>query len=251
MEDTAIKWATHTFNPWTGCTKVSPGCDNCYAERDRDKRFGKVKWGKGQPRVRASRAEWAKPLKWNEDAKNGEIIRVFCASLGDVFDTEVDEQWRQDLFALIRATPKLTWLLLTKRHNQAVRFYQQHGWPDNAWIGTSVENQEWADKRVKAIKEIPAPVRFLSIEPLLGPVTVDLDGIDWVIVGGESGPGHRTIQKVWVEALRDQCKAAKVSFFFKQWGGAHAESNGYRLGTKEHREFPKPKRRLPVVAKKD
>lgn len=250
MEDTAIKWATHTFNPWTGCTKVSPGCDNCYAEQDRDIRFGKVKWGKGQLRVRTSEAEWAKPVKWNKQAKEDEVIRVFCASLGDVFDTEVEEQWRTDLFDLTRATPKLAWLLLTKRHKQAVQYYEKHGWPENAWIGTSVENQEWADKRVNEIKKIPAPVRFLSIEPLLGPVTVDLDGIDWVIVGGESGPGYRTIQKSWVVDLCDQCEKAKVPFFFKQWGGPNAKSNGYMLGPKEYRDFPKPKNRLASPDKK-
>ena len=281
-ENSKIEWCDHTFNPWEGCQKVGPGCDNCYAET-RNARFAggaAINWGPGAPRRRTSASNWANPLKWNREAKlqhdawegfkaqhpgltdeamiaKGFIKprrpRVFCASLADVFDNAVDPQWRADLFALIQKTPYLDWLLLTKRIGNVTPMLaaMAHGNdPDlrlldmmplpNVWIGATIVNQAEADRDIPKLLELPARVRFLSMEPLLGPVDLerprpgpDLDqgggrmicqpwliqsGINWVIVGGESGPGARPMHPDWARSLRDQCVAAGVPFMFKQWG---------------------------------
>lgn len=205
-----------------------------------DKRFGKVKWGPTGKRIRTSADYWKQPLRWNHEAATaGERRRVFCASLADVFEAKPDQvddlrSWRFDLWNLIDATPWLDWLILTKRPenvNDIVPYsYGDDGWPSNIWIGTSVENQEWADKRIPELLNIPAAVRFLSCEPLLGPVDLSewlwadmpgnprLNRIHWVIVGGESGPDARPMHPNWARGVRDQCREAEVSFFFKQWG---------------------------------
>lgn len=255
-ENTGIEWCDHTFNPWEGCQKVGPGCDNCYAET-RNARYNKgeaVNWGPGAPRRRTSESNWRKPLKWNREAeafyaKHGRRQRVFCASLADVFDNAVDPQWRADLFALIDQTLNLDWLLLTKRigNVQTMLHYENRAaLPRNVWLGITVVNQEEADRDIPKLLAIDASVRFLSMEPLLGPVDLTkdlrsqaevisdgriaastgirakrrtlLDGIDWVIVGGESGPGARPMHPDWARSLRDQCVAAGVPFLFKQWG---------------------------------
>lgn len=254
-ENSAIEWTDHTFNPWIGCTKVSDGCKHCYAETLMDKRYGRVKWGPQGTRIRTSAANWRKPLAWNKQAeREGRRFRVFCASLADVFEIHPSQdldEWRHDLFMLIQQTPNLDWLLLTKRPENVMP-YLQHGWgtdlPDNVWVGTSVENQEQADKRIPELLNIPAAVRFLSMEPLLEPVDLrriasylwknaeyinPLTGIlydflsvgaghirekiDWVIVGGESGHGKRPFNPDWARTIRDQCAAAGVPFFMKQW----------------------------------
>lgn len=238
-KNSAIEWTHHTFNPWLGCAKVSPGCANCYAETLMDKRMGRVQWGVDGTRVRTSDAYWRQPLKWNREAWKIGRRRVFCASLADVFEDRPElSPWRTDLFALINATPHLDWLLLTKRPENVIEMvvWEAPGCklPDNAWIGVSVENQEQADKRIPLLLTIPARVRFLSMEPLLGPVDLaeqghgwlfvdelangKRTGIHWVIVGGESGPHARPMHPDWARAIRDQCQAAGVLFFFKQWG---------------------------------
>ncbi len=166
-ERTAIPWATSTFNPWYGCTEVSPGCDHCYARTLMDERYHKVKWGAGQPRVRTK--TWDQPIAWNRKAAaSGEPWRVFCASLGDVFDNEVPAAWRADLFDLIDATPALTWLLLTKRigNVQATRM------PANVWLGITVVNQAEANRDIPKLLNVQARVRFLSCEPLLEPIKI-------------------------------------------------------------------------------
>jgi protein gp37 len=244
-ENSKIEWTTHTFNPWRGCTKVSEGCANCYAET-LSKRNPAVlgQWGKGKPRVLASEAMWKQPLKWNAQAAGAtERPRVFCASLADWLDDEVPLEWLARLLRLIDDTPQLDWLLLTKRpENWGRRFPQvlRHGdlhdpagrWlrgyaPRNVWLGVSVENQKAADERIPLLVQIPAVVRFLSCEPLLGPVGIrqalpkpvaNMHHIDWVIAGGESGPGARPMHPDWARGLRDQCQAAHVPFLFKQWG---------------------------------
>jgi protein gp37 len=256
-ENSAIEWTDHTFNPWTGCTKVSPGCDGCYAEAWA-KRSGTVRWGAGEPRRRTTDANWRLPLKWNRQAEaEGRRFRVFCASLADVFDNQVPDEWRVDLFRLVAATPHLDWLLLTKRIGNA--------WPmmlevskrcqggeqpmENVWLGATVVNQDEADRDIAKLLAVPARVRFLSMEPLLGPVDLRrwLDRCDngsrpahdgtggvtcpecmghghgctrlhWVIAGGESGPKARPAHPDWFRSLRDQCAAAGVPFLFKQWG---------------------------------
>ncbi len=251
-ENTKIEWADHTFSPWTGCTKVSPACDHCYAE-GWAKRSGHVKWGSGQPRRRTSDANWRMPLKWNREAeRTGVRPRVFCASLADVFDNEVPVPWRQDLFDLIRRCENLDFLLLTKRIGNAKTMMAElaHGNDPalslldmmplpNVWIGATVVNQEEADRDIPKLLAVPAAKWFLSIEPMLGPVDLNyvrqriqaqrsqlaraINGetwLDWVIVGGESGPGARPIHPDWVRSIRDQCQAAGVALFVKQMGGS-------------------------------
>lgn len=260
--DTKIEWADHTFNPWEGCQKVGPGCDNCYAEK-RNARFGggvAINWGPGAPRRRTSDSNWQQPIKWNREAQDkGVRYRVFCASLADVFDNAVDPRWRDDLFVLIAATPNLDWLLLTKRiANVPAMVGTTVGWlPTNVWLGITVVDQAEADRDIAKLLAIPAAKRFLSMEPLLGHVNLQhipvasgygagpcsgcgsdvyidalsgstfcagscdgprSNGIDWVIVGGESGPKARPMHPDWVRSLRDQCGAYGVPFLFKQWG---------------------------------
>lgn len=280
-ENSAISWTDHTFNPWIGCTKVSPACDHCYAERSTPSRTLGVVWGPGQPRHRTTPENWNLPLRWNATpfyecsscgwrGRNAKVEvvgpeiaaascprcaqtgadhvlrlarpRVFCASLADVFDNEVDPAWRADLFALIQRTPSLDWLLLTKRIGNVSRLLPVDvcggELPSNVWIGATICNQEEADRDIPKLLAVPARVRFLSIEPMLGAVDLaqagalwsDMNGkiidaaasgkrgIDWVIVGGESGPNARPMHPDWARSLRDQCAAAGVPFHFKQWG---------------------------------
>lgn len=328
-ENTNIEWCHHTFNPWRGCTKVSPGCANCYADQLSTRNPTTLGiWGPNGTRIVASQSMWHQPVKWNEEASNSrrqrgmlwqktrtlpdgriEAVdstgfnawfdapwwgnmpiqrqRVFCASLGDVFEDwqgfmqypakdehtgELFNQsawWspnkglikagqttenlihgerpatmqdvRDQLFDLIAATPNLDWLLLTKRPENVINMVPDRwiieGFPTNVWLGTSVENQAMADKRIPELLKIPAKVRFLSCEPLLGPVNLKSftpfnvshgvtvpescgfwEGIHWVIAGGESGPGARPMHPAWATSLQQQCEAAAVPFLFKQWG---------------------------------
>lgn len=304
MENTKIEWAHHTFNPWEGCAKVSPGCKNCYANTQHQLHHSSLKtqqgtcWGVNAPRLGKSEENWKKPLKWSRAAQaSGQRLRVFCASMADVFEgqsvlstafagqtaqvpcggertrtvTYVDiAAERLRLLRLIYDTPHLDWLLLTKRpenivlaleaaHNALCYDVLEADWSDeyskfsswlyrwsrgieapaNVWLGTSVENQEQADARIPHLLATPAAVRFLSCEPLLGPVDLKVVGafgtwvppghqsfagrydgvrVDWVIVGGESGPKARPMHPEWAQSLRNQCQAAGVAFFFKQWG---------------------------------
>lgn len=245
MENSKIEWTDHTFNPWIGCTKVSPGCQHCYAEALAG-RFGKAEWGPTAHRVQTSAANWRKPLGWARKAKaTGKRARVFCASLADVFEDRHEVNgWRVSLLELIELTHSLDWLLLTKRPENVTRLIEQAAGRSvqsffernpHVWIGTSVENQEQADKRIPLLLDVPAPVRFLSCEPLLGPVDlvewlspdishpshgilVGDSRIDWVIVGGESGPHARWMLPDWVRQVQADCEDANVPFFFKQWG---------------------------------
>jgi protein gp37 len=286
-ENTAIEWCDHTFNPWLGCTKISPGCDHCYAEAKMDKRLHRVHWGPGQPRVRTK--TWRDPVRWNGAheafyAAHGRRQRVFCASLADVFDNEVPREWRADLFSLVRSSPNLDWLLLTKRIGNAKAMIEQAmrdqgddtenaGWPwANVWIGATVVNQAEADRDIPKLLEVPARVRFLSIEPMLGQIDLtrvqwpgkhkvdvlrggawdvpswhggftnhsDMGRVHWVIAGGESGPNARPAHPDWFRSLRDQCAAAGVPFFMKQMGGAR-DKRGALADLPEDlrvREFP-------------
>lgn len=219
MDETKIEWCDSTFNPWIGCSKVSAGCAHCYAETLMDKRYGRVQWGDAGTRSRTSAAYWRKPFAWNRKSVGERRRRVFCASLADVFEDRTELiGWRGDLFNLIRATPALDWLLLTKRPENVLRMAEEL--PANIWIGTSVENQQAADQRIPKLMRIPASVRFVSAEPLLGPI--DLSGFeqkpDWVIVGGESGPNARAMNPGWARLLHRQCRKFDIAFFFKQWG---------------------------------
>ncbi len=254
-ETTGISWCDHTFNPYIGCTKVSPGCQHCYAETLMDERWGKVQWGPLGERKRTNEVNWRQPVQWQRKAAADSVNprrRVFCSSLADVFeDRRADcggdllDIWRSDLWQLIAQTPNLDWLLLTKRPHNIVEMvpaaWRTAGrWPHNVWIGTSVENQEYADKRIPALLKVGVNQNFLSIEPLLGPVDLSqwIDALQWVIVGGESGHSARPMQAEWVRSLRDQCVAAGVPFFFKQWGGVNPKANGHMLDGVEWHEFP-------------
>lgn len=287
----SIEWCDSTFNPWIGCTKVSPACDHCYAERDFDLRRHVVQWGAGQARKRTGDDNWKNPGKWNaksffqcEDcghrsdgekwrevgpnmgltdsgyacprcnsrSMNEARRRVFCASLADVFDNEVPVQWRISLMKLIIDTPNLDWQLLTKRIGNAAGMLEtafravrhgREGWADNVlpnvWLGATVCTQDEADRDIPKLLSTPAAVRFLSVEPMLGPIDLKLmqyedsnerdgngriiantrrRGLHWVICGGESGPRARPMHPHWARDLRDQCAAAGVPFLFKQWG---------------------------------
>lgn len=255
---TEIAWCDSTFNPWIGCTKISPGCDHCYAERDMDTRRHVAKWGAGNPRKRTTAQYWQQPLHWNvqrfvecgncgargvsmskvEDicdaccSPDAQLAnrRVFCASLADVFDHEVDVNWRDDLFALIAATPRLDWLLLTKRIGNVQRMlptsWGGEGWP-NVWIGATIVNQAEADRDIPKLLDVRARVKFVSVEPMLGPISLwrhlrsfpnDANGIDWVIAGGESGPQARPMHPEWPRSLAAQCHEFGTPFLFKQWG---------------------------------
>lgn len=224
-KNSAIEWTHHTFNPWWGCTKVSPGCKNCYAEAFA-RRIGRNIWGAGKERRFFGEAHWREPHKWNTEAASAGVRRrVFCASMADVFENRPDlAPLRERLWKLIAETPALDWLLLTKRPERALKSVPWGAkWPANVWAGVTAENQRWALKRIPLLLDLPAAVRFLSCEPLLGPLDLGtwLTGarrVDWVIAGGESGHNARPMNPEWARQLRNQCLAASVPFHFKQWG---------------------------------
>jgi len=226
---TEIAWTDSTFNPWWGCERVSPGCQHCYAETFA-KRTGNAVWGKSADRRRFGDKHWTEPLKWNRQAeKDGRRHLVFCASMADVFEDRADhEPDRAQLWALIEATPFLTWQLLTKRpenvHLMVPQRWVFDRWPENVWLGTTVEDQQRANERIPHLLANDASVRFLSCEPLLGTVLLAPwlhEGVGWVIVGGESGPKHRPLDLEDARIIRDECEEAGVPFFFKQVGGQH------------------------------
>jgi protein gp37 len=232
-----------------GCTKVSPACDGCYAEALMDKRYGKVQWG-NHPRQRTGASTWHDPIRWQKQAeKDGDRPFVFCASLADIFDNQVDPQWRADAFEVMRKTPRLVYLLLTKRPQNIIKLSEAAGGlPSNAAIGTTIEDQKRADINVPALLAAKEAVRplfaFLSCEPLLGPIDLGLlqaglpanawltwlDGIDWVITGGETDQGghkSRPSHPDWYRDLRDQCEAAGVPFHHKQNGEWSVEDTSF------------------------
>ena len=233
-ETTAIEWCTSTWNPWQGCTKVSPGCDLCYAEAL------SRRWGKDFTTLhRSADATFYAPLRWKTPRK------IFTCSISDFFHKQADP-WREEAWEIILKTPQHTYQILTKRPGLMVAWAKTHPWPEHVWAGTSVENQKYAP-RLDVLARVPAKVRFVSVEPMLGPVDLqewlglhgnrDTDGlsefdapmlepaINWVIAGGESGPGARPAHPDWFRSLAKQCKAAGVPFFFKQRGEWTWEEN--------------------------
>jgi len=227
-ENSKIEWCDHTFNPWIGCQKVSPGCDHCYAEAMMDKRYGRVKWGPHGERKRTSEDNWKKPLVWAKRA-NGHRSRVFCASLADWLDNRVPREWRSDLGRLIEATPRLDWLLLTKRPENYEKLApcRLDKIPANVWLGVTCEDQPHYERRwgVLSRPRISATFKFVSYEPALGPLTLQHQPgesvPDWIICGGESGPGARRMKPAWVGALREECADLNIPFFMKQIGSNH------------------------------
>jgi protein gp37 len=226
-KNSSIEWTNHTFNPWWGCQKISPACDNCYAEKWA-KRVGQTVWGEDAPRRFFGEAHWRQPIKWNQEAADtGTRARVFCASMADVFEPRSSLNKERDrLWDLIGRTPNLDWLLLTKRPQYILSISPWTAdWPPNVWIGTSVENQRLAELRLPDLLSIPAAVRFLSCEPLLGPLDLSswfnrppYKSIDWIIAGGESGAHSRPMHPDWITELLYQCEQAGIPFHFKQWG---------------------------------
>lgn len=246
--DSKIEWTTHTFNPWWGCTKVSDGCKFCYAET-LSTRYGHDCWGPRKKRRTFGEKHWQEPLKWNSDAeRKGERYRVFCASMADVFDEAAPVRERERLWELIRVTPNLDWQVLTKRP-QLIANHLPDDWEDgysNVWLGTSVEDERVL-QRISDLIQVPATVHFLSVEPLIGPInSLPLDDIEWVIVGGESGPKARPMEPDWVESIYQQCLEAQVPFFFKQWGGVRKNLTGRTLHNRHYNDLPESRVTVPL-----
>ncbi|MCG7952655.1 MAG: phage Gp37/Gp68 family protein [Candidatus Thiodiazotropha endolucinida] len=244
-ETTEIAWTDSTFSPWWGCSKVAPGCDHCYA-LDLDKRTGGDHWGPDRTPRSMSDSYWKKPLSWDRNHQkfaqenNGRRRRVFCGSVCDWADKNGPVSERERLWSLIKETPMLDWQLLTKRAPNIER-YLPEDWGDgypNAWLGVTVEDRKHGLPRLDILREIPSRLRFLSIEPLLedlGPL--NLRGIHWVIVGGESGPLARPLEEAWVTAIQEQCAEQGVPFFFKQWG-ARRGKGGCLINGIEVKQWP-------------
>lgn len=222
-KNSKIGWTTHTFNPWWGCVKVSEACRDCYAELWA-KRTGHDVWGPGSLRRFFGDAHWRDPLAWNQAAvEAGDHPHVFCASMADVFEANpVLDAERERLWDLIEQTYQLRWLLLTKRPENIGRFsrWGRSGkWPKNVWLGTTVENQRWAETRLSYLLEHDVPVRFISAEPLLGPLNLEkFPEVNWIIAGGESGPTARPTPPSWFRDLRDYAASQHIPYHFKQWG---------------------------------
>ena len=233
-DHTPIEWTDATWNPVSGCTKVSPGCAHCYAETItlRFGRGGPFLPGKGTIRLHSDRLRL--PLKWKASRL------VFVNSMSDLFHEEVPLHFIEQVFAVMGQATWHTFQILTKRHERLQRVAEKLSWPSNVWIGVSVENQYWADRRIPALLTVPTERRFLSVEPLLKPVDLSqhLSGIGWVIVGGESGSKARPLQEQWVQSIRDDCLAHGVPFFFKQWGGRTSKAGGRSLEGRTWDEMP-------------
>ncbi len=233
MGKSAIEWTEETWNPVTGCDKVSPGCDNCYAERlaVRLHKMGNGRYRNGFDVT----LHWDKiddPLRWKRPRL------VFVNSMSDLFHPDVPETFIEQVIDVIGKAPNHTFQILTKRPRSALRILNGSELPQNLWIGTSIETDRYVF-RADYIRKINAAVRFLSLEPLLGPLpSLDLSDIGWVIVGGESGPGHRPVDPDWVRQLRDRCQVEDVPFFFKQWGGRTPKAGGRQLDGQTWSQMP-------------
>jgi len=232
---TSIEWTESTWNPVTGCTKISLGCRHCYAERmaHRLKAMGQPRYRNGfQLTLHAD--VLAVPLSW------GRPQMIFVNSMSDLFHRDVPVGFIEAVFRVMQQASHHTFQVLTKRAHRLAALAPSLPWPDNVWVGVTVEAQQYV-WRIDCLREVPASVRFLSFEPLLTPmIDVRLDEIDWVIVGGESGPGARPMRVEWVRYLRDQCVAARIPFFFKQWGGVHRTRAGRRLDGRVWSQYPAP-----------
>jgi protein gp37 len=242
----SIEWTEATWNPLTGCDKVSPGCKNCYAERmaKRLQAMGQPNYANGFGLTLHEHA-LALPLGWKKPQM------IFVNSMSDLFHAEVPMPFIQKVFAVMRRADWHTFQVLTKRSQRLLESDAEIDWPANVWMGVSIENQRYAF-RAEHLRQTGAKIKFLSLEPLLGPLTnLNLHGIDWVIVGGESGPRSRPLEERWVLEIRDQCLAAHVPFFFKQWGGVHRKRNGRLLQGKVWNGMPlefRPLSGIPELA---
>ena len=239
-----IEWTEATWNPVVGCTVISPGCSNCYAMRlaRRLEAMGQPKYT-GITRISGGRAKWNGVVRVDEESlklpvtwKIGRMI--FVNSMSDLFHEAVPLEFIQRVFKVMRKTPQHTYQILTKRAERLEEVSSDIAWPQNVWMGVSVENADY-QYRIDNLRRIGAVVKFLSLEPLIGPLkNLNLEGIDWVIAGGESGPGARPIELDWARSVRDQCIAANVAFHFKQWGGVNKKKTGRILDGKTWNQFP-------------
>ena len=236
--NSAIEWTDATWNPVTGCTKISPGCKNCYAERLalRLKEMGNPRYKNGF-RITLHPDQLDLPLRW------GKPRMIFVNSMSDLFHELVPDEYIKSVFATMVKADWHIFQILTKRAQRLAKLAPELPWPVHIWQGVSVESQAYT-KRVNALQRVPATVRFLSVEPLLGPIgSLPLDGIHWVIVGGESGPRHRPIKPEWARQIKGHCLAADVPFFFKQWGGRTAKSGGRILDGRTWDQMPPTEKR--------
>lgn len=228
-----IEWTQMTWNPVTGCTKLSQGCKHCYAERmaKRLKAMGQARYRNGFA-VTLHEDLVDLPLQWRQPRT------IFVNSMSDLFHHDIPLSFIQRVFATMEQCPHHTFQVLTKRSKRAAELAGCLPWPSNVWMGVSVENEEVVD-RIRDLQQVPAAVRFLSVEPLIGPLeSLSLRDIHWVIVGGESGPGARPMKQEWVESIYHQCRIAEVPFFFKQWGGTRKDLAGRELHGKTYDEMP-------------
>ena len=233
MARSEIEWTEATWNPVTGCNKVSPGCKHCYAER-----MAKRLQAMGQPNYRNGfqvtlhEHMLERPLKWKKPQK------IFVNSMSDLFHEEIPFEFISRIFDIMEKAYWHQFQVLTKRSTRLLELHDQIDWPNNVWMGVSVENQKYA-YRIDHLRQTLAKTKFLSLEPLLGPLhDLNLKDIDWVIVGGESGPGARPVNKEWVMHIRDQCLTNNVPFFFKQWGGFHKKKTGRLLEGRTWEQMP-------------
>lgn len=243
-EHTKISWADSTWNPWIGCSHAGPGCDHCYAEaQNKLRKWNGGAWGNAAPRRVTSEENWKHPISWNRKAsagrcgKDGKRWLVFAGDLCDIFDHLGDHAARARMWELFKETPHLTWMILTKRPQQIPKFLPSD-WGEgykNVWLGTSVENRKNGYPRIDALRNVPATIRFLSCEPLLeGLADIDLTGIQWVIVGGESGGQARPFEIEWARSIKGQCRKVSARFFFKQLGRRPTE-NGIPFAISERK----------------
>lgn len=231
-DQSSIEWTEATWNPVTGCTKVSPGCDNCYAERlaARLRAMGNPRYRNGFD-LTIHEDQLTRPLRWTQPKL------VFVNSMSDLFHPKVPTEFIQRAFDVMAEASRHTFQILTKRPKRAAALAERLHWSPNVWLGTSIESQQFV-ARANHLRLAPAAVRFLSLEPLLGPLDLNLTGIGWVIVGGESGPGARPPQIEWIRDIRDVCAREQVPFFFKQWGGRTSKAGGRTLDGRTWDEMP-------------
>jgi protein gp37 len=229
----AIEWTEATWNPVTGCTQISPGCAHCYAKTFAERWRGVP----GHPYEQGFELKlWPErldqPLRWRRPRV------IFVNSMSDLFHEEIPEVFIEEVFRVMGEADWHVFQVLTKRHERLLELCDRLPWPPNVWIGVSIENRRFIH-RADYLRQVPAAVRFISAEPLLGPLEdLDLSGVDWLIAGGESGPGHRPVREEWLIELRDRCGEKDVAFFFKQWGGARPKSGGRLLEGRSWDEMP-------------
>lgn len=238
-----IEWTQATWNPVTGCSKVSPGCAHCYAETFAERWRGVADHPYEQGfdlRLWPKRLE--QPLRWKQPRV------IFVNSMSDLFHEDIPDDYIARVFEVMVEAKQHVFQVLTKRHERMAELAPDLPWPEHVWMGVSIENKRWV-RRADYLRAVPAAVRFISAEPLLGPlVGLDLSGIDWLITGGESGPGHRPVREEWIVDLQRRCRGEGVAFFFKQWGGVRSKAGGRTLRGREWSEMPTRRARELLTA---